>query len=578
MSEPGPPSGEPQPPGPAAGVHADAPAYEQPYSAGYTQQSPYAAGQAQPSPYPQPPGYPQTYQQQPPVGSAYPPGYFPPPQRPPRPSPFAGVSRVDGALDAVAVVALVATLLLPWTAAGRGYSRPEVIVGVALGLCAITLSYLSRMALFGQSWTPAKLRVAKLVTSAPLALCAATYFIIDAILGTIDGGVTEYAPAPGAWIATAAAALAAVPRRADLIDNATQRSTRLWAAVLFASSVALIVCVALALILVVVTTYRSLSTVYELRTLVVLPTIQTVVFGIWAVAIWRVARQATRGVTAARFALGAAGVGALTWAILAAVGRFTLGSAESLHLPFGGFTLTMVVAVVALAPSLTSQEDRSDPQMWLGAVRSVLGLVLVANILLLVQLVVNVTLTGALSFSVFATAGCAGIGAIAADWARQLITINPLQSRTPVLIAAAVQAVAGVALIVVIGLSASTWEAVTGPQVIAALALPASAAAFVTLPRPMRAFFPASVPRQPIPQAGWPPTTMPPPPAGMPAPPASMAADPATPPHILYRLAQQDTALWPSLAANPAAPHELLAMLAQSPDPAVHVALRARHS
>ena len=571
MSDPGPPLGESQVPAPGAGPHAELPAYEQPYAVGYTQQSAYGVGQTPPSPYAQPPGYPQ-FQQQIPIGNAYAPGYFPPPQRPPRPSPFAGVSPVDGGLDAAAVVALIATLLLPWTAAGRGYSRPEVIAGVALGVCAITLSYLSRADLFGRSWTPAKLRVAKLVTSAPLAACAATYFVIDAVLGTLDGGVTEYAPAPGAWIAAAAAALAAVPRRSDLIDAATQRSSRLWAAVLSVICATLLVCAALALILVIVTTYRSLSAVYELRTLVILPTIQTVLFGVWAVAVWRVARQAARGITAGRLALGAAGAGALMWAILAAVGRFTLGSAESLHLPFGGFTLTMVAAVVALAPSLNTQGEQSNPQTWLAAVRSVLGLVLVADILLLVQVVVDVTLTGALTAVVFTTAGCAGAGAIASDWARQQVSSNPLHCRTPVLIAAAVQASAGVALILVVGLSTSTWEAVSGPQVIAAVALPAAAAVFVTLPRPMRSFFPAPVPRQPFPQAGWPP------PMAIPPSPASMAADPSTPQHVLYALAQQDASVWPSIASNPAAPPDLLAMLAQSPDPAVHVALRARQS
>jgi len=115
-----------------------------------------------------------------------------------------------------------------------------------------------------------------------------------------------------------------------------------------------------------------------------------------------------------------------------------------------------------------------------------------------------------------------------------------------------------VALILVIGLSPNAWEAVTGPQVIAALALPAAAAAFVTLPQPIRSF--------PTPAFGPPP---------MPDP-GAVAADPGTPAHVLYALAQQNSALWPHIAANPAAPHDLLAWLSQSADPAVQSALRAR--
>jgi hypothetical protein len=570
MSDPGASSSEAHAPDPA--LDAEFPAYEQPYAASCQPQSPYSTG---PAPSSSPPfGYQQTHQQLlPPSGNRYLPGYWPvpPPRRPPRPSPFAGLSRVDAAHDAAAIAALIATLLLPWTAAGRGYSRPEVIAAVALGICAITMSYLSRMGLFGRSWTPAKLRAAKLMASAPLALCAATYFVIDAVLGTIDIGVTEYAPAPGAWIGAAAAALAAVPRRADLIDATTQRSDRLWAAVLSACCAALIVFTALALVLVTVATYRSLSTVYEMRALVVMPAIQTLLFGAWVVAVWRTARHAARGVFAGRLALGAVGAGALVWAMCGAMGRFTLGGAESLHLPFGGFTLTMVAALVALSPSLNPQGRHRDPRTWLGAVRSVLGLVIVADILLLVQVVVDVTLTGALTAVVYTCAGCAGIGAIATDWARQQVTIDPFRSRTPVLIAAAVQMSAGVASILVTGLSTSSWETVTGPQVIAALALPVSAAAFVTLPAEMHAFFPAPVPLQPFPPSGWPLHAIH-------SYPASVAADPSTPAAVLYGLAQQNTAVWPSLAANPAAPHDLLALLAQSVDPAVQAALRARRS
>lgn len=542
---------------------AEWPAYSPHYpevpSQPYGQPPPYATGAPGPgAPYPPP----------------FQPGQPPPPMpRMPRPSPFAGVPRADFALDAVALVALPVTLVLPWTTAERGYSRPEVIVSCLLGLCAIALPYLSRPGLFGPRWSPAKLRIAKLVFAAPLGLCAATFFVIDTIVGVIDGGLTRFAPAPGAWIAAAVSVLAALPRRSDLIDGGSPGSTRLWRTVLLVTCWALPACAALALLLVLLGTYRSLASVLELRALIALPVVQVVLLGIWVIAVWNVARRGTRGEAAGRLALVAAGAGALLWAVLGAFGDFSLGAAESLHLPFGGFTLTMVAALVAASPALRQPGAESDAQAWLAAARGVLGLVVVADLLLLAQVIAEVALTGALSAAVVIAVICAGLGAIAADWARQQIALNALRCRIPVLVAAVVQGVTGLVSVLVVGLSPNSWDVVTGPQVIAAFALPLAAAAFVTLPSPVRSFFPAPAPAPtsvptPVPAPGYGPPVAPDP--------AAAAADPTTPPHVLYTLAQQNSALWPHIARNPAAPPDLLAWLAQSADPDVHSALRAR--
>ncbi|MDT5094496.1 MAG: hypothetical protein QOH60_3859 [Mycobacterium sp.] len=599
MADDGPPSAGSESAGQPSdgGAETDLPAYQQQLPAGYLPPSRFGAGYtqpfadpqsaaysqpaayAQPATHAQPPAYPQAalhpqgYQMAPMAGTL-PPGYIPVPQRPPRPSPFACVPRSDWIFDSAAIVGLILALILPWTAAGHGYSRPEVIAGVVLALCAIVLPYLSRTNLFGPSWTPGKLRVAKLLTAGPLALCAATYFVVDAILGGIHVGVTEFALAPGAWIATAAATLAALPRRSDLIDTATQRSAQLWGRILSAVCVALIACAMLAVLLVLLNTYRSLLNVISLRAMVFLPVVQTLLFGAWVVAVWRVANRAARGDAARRLALGAAGAGALLWAILAGVGHFTFGTAESLNLPFCGITLTMVAALVALSPSLNPPAMQRDTQTWLGAVRIMFGLALVADILVLAQVVVDVTLTGSLSAGVLSTAVCAGVAAVASDWARQRIDVNPAYSRTAVLIAAGIQGAAGIALIVILGLSWHSWEAATGPLVIAAVALPIAAAAFVTVPASMRAFFPKPVRPQPVPPMppmGWPPI------GPVFADPATVAADPSTPPQVLYALAQQNVALWPYLAANPATPPDLVQHLRLSPDPAVQAALRVRY-
>jgi hypothetical protein len=476
------------------------------------------------------------------------------------------VPRADFALDGAVVIALLATLLLPWTAAEKGHSRAEVVIGSLLCLCAIVLPYLSRTNVFGPAWTPAKLRLAKLVAAAPLGLCAATYFVIDAIVGVSHGGPTKFALAPGAWIAAAVSVLAALPRRSDLIDGG-QDSTRLWGTVLTVTRSALLVFAALALIGVLFGTYRSLDEVFELRALIVLPVVRAVLLGIWVIAVWNVARAAARGDTAGRLVLASAGAGALLWAIVAAVWRFNVGAAESLYLPFGGFALTMVVALVAWAPSLHQPGEQPDAQTWLAAARGVLGLAIIADILLIAQVIADVAMTGALTAAVFTSVIGAGLGAIAADWARQQATLNPSHCRVPVLIASAVQSVAGVVPMVVAHSGGNSWEAVTGPQVIAAFALPAAAAAFVTLPKPIRSFFPS-----PAPTPSYATPTYATPGASDPA---AAAADPSTPVNDLYALARNNAVL-PYLASNPATPQDLLTWLAQSTDPQIQAALRAR--
>lgn len=441
------------------------------------------------------PGWPQGGAGWPDQGAQYAPQFPPMPPPMPRPSPFAGVPRSDLILDAACVVAVVAVLVLPWNMVDRGFNRPEVIVALVLALVAPALPYLSRMGLFGPSWGPANVRVTKMLFAAPLALCAAGYFVADAALGAVDGQVTEYAVACGAWIAVAASALAAVPRRSDLVDPAAAMNVpQLWVPGLTAVGFAMVFGAALALIGVVVGVYRTRQAAIELRALLVWPVAQAILLGLWVLAVFFVVRRATRGDEAARLTLTAVGAGALIWALLNAFISFSVGSTESIHLPFAAVALTMVAAVIAISPALPDNDRRADPQTWFSAAASTCKLIVAANLLLLAQVIIAVLLTGALTTVVFLTAACAGLGAVAADWARQQVSLSGVRARTPVLIAASVQALAGLVLIIVTGQSSNAWEAITAFQVIAAIALPAAAAAFVLLPHAVRTLFPSAPP------------------------------------------------------------------------------------
>lgn len=453
-------------------------------------------GQGYPDPAMSYPAVPQ-YQPQ------YAPAQFQPAPPPmPRPSPFAGVPRVDWALDATALVGLILVLVFPWNVVSRGYHRIEVIVSLVLVSVALLLPYLSRMGLFGPRWGPAQVRLTKILLAAPLALCAIGYFVADAALGVIDGQATQYAPAAGAWIAGAVAALTAVPRRSDLIDPAAPGTARLWSAGLSAAGIAMVAVAVLAIVGVSVGIYRARASAIELRALVVWPAAQAILLALWVVAVYAVVRRATRSDESARLTLGAVGAGASAWAILSGFIQFGSGSTESVHLPFGAIALTMVVAIIALAPSLVNAQARLDPQVWLRAAGGVLTLIIVADVLLLAQVVIAVLLTGALTAVVFTTAVCAGIGAIVADWARHQLSLGALAARLPVVAAASAQAFGGLILMVLTGGSSNSWETITAPQVIATVALPAAAAAFLLLPRPVRALYPTPVPVPMYPDPG----------------------------------------------------------------------------
>lgn len=551
-------------------------------------------------------GYPDTGAQ---YQTPYPPQYQPMPPPMPRPSPFAGVPRTDLLLDGSCVVALIMVLVFPWNVVGRGYNRIEVIVSLVLALVALVLPYVSRMGMFGPAWGPAQVRRTKIVLAAPLALCAAGYFVADAALGVIDGQATQYAPAAGAWIAVAAATLTAVPRRSDLIDPAAPATARLWGAGLTAAGVAMLVGAVLAVLAVSVGVYRARATAIEVRALVVWPAAQAILLALWVLAVFFVVRRAARADEAARLTLGATGAGALVWAILSGFIQFGSGSTESVHLPFAAIALTMIVAVVALAPSLANPQARLDARVWLAAAGGALKLIVVVNVLLLAQVVIAVLLTGALTAVVFTTAACAGLGAIAADWARHQLSLGALAARLPVVAAASLQAFCGLILIVLTGHSSNSWETITAPQVIATAALPAAAAAFLLLPAPVRALYPSPAPPpmypypappnpapvDPTPATVYTPiispadptvyTTLPPveptvvtPLLAKPEAPKATerAANPATPTQELWELAHADQSVWPFLAANPAAPPDLLSWLAQSTDPDVRASLRAR--
>lgn len=138
-------------------------------------------------------------------------------------SPFANIAVADYVRDAIAAIALLASLALPWNLADRSADRVEVVLAVALSLASIALPYLARFGVLPATWTVHSTRRARLLAGLPLAVIALLHLVFD-----LRGGAGV---GTGVGLALAGAALAATPRDSELgpveQDGAVLRGWRL---------------------------------------------------------------------------------------------------------------------------------------------------------------------------------------------------------------------------------------------------------------------------------------------------------------------------------------------------------------
>ncbi|MDR7384621.1 hypothetical protein [Promicromonospora iranensis] len=138
-------------------------------------------------------------------------------------SPFANIAVADYVRDAIAALALLVSLALPWNLADRGSDRVEVVLAVALSLASLTLPYLARFGVLPATWTVHSTRRARLLAGLPLAVIGLLHLIFDVRSGAGVG--------TGLGLALAGAALAATPRDSELgpieEDGAVVRAWRL---------------------------------------------------------------------------------------------------------------------------------------------------------------------------------------------------------------------------------------------------------------------------------------------------------------------------------------------------------------
>ncbi len=137
--------------------------------------------------------------------------------------PFGNIAVADYVRDAIAALALLVSLALPWNLAARSADRVEVVLAVALSLASLSLPYLARFAVLPVTWTVHSTRRARLIAGLPLAAIGLIHLVIDLNSGAGVG--------TGLGLALAGAALAATPRDSELgpveQDGAVVRGWRL---------------------------------------------------------------------------------------------------------------------------------------------------------------------------------------------------------------------------------------------------------------------------------------------------------------------------------------------------------------
>ncbi|WP_253867316.1 hypothetical protein [Promicromonospora umidemergens] len=137
--------------------------------------------------------------------------------------PFANIAVADYVRDAIAALALLVSLALPWNLADRSADRVEVVLAVALSLASLSLPYLARFGALPATWTVHSTRRARLLAGLPLAVIGLLHLVFDVRSGTGVG--------TGLGLALAGGALAATPRDSELgpveQDGAVVRGWRL---------------------------------------------------------------------------------------------------------------------------------------------------------------------------------------------------------------------------------------------------------------------------------------------------------------------------------------------------------------
>lgn len=398
-------------------------------------------------------------------------------------SPFANIAAADYVRDAIAALALLVSLALPWNLLDRSADRVEVVLAVALSLASLSLPYLARFGVLPATWTVHSTRRARLLAGLPLAVIGLIHLVLD-----LRGGAGV---GTGLGLALAGAALAATPRDSELgpiqQDGAVVRGWRLGL-----GGVGIVIAVGA----VVSTALAELAEGATLGDRLLAPVWLVLALGL----VWLLVGGTVRHERPARLVLVAVGL------VLALLFVFTSGGSltglESMHPGVTdpsrfGLVLLPLAAAIAGSPAVRRDPVADEAEttehaagVWVRvAVRAFDVIVLLAvcsALAALVQLVdpgfigsgAGVTLVVRLVLGV--------VVAIIAWFARRSLTRDPSTGHVPAVGAACVAGVLG--LVVVIATSGAS-QGVNLGDLLMALALPAVAACALMVPKAVREHF-----------------------------------------------------------------------------------------
>lgn len=356
-------------------------------------------------------------------------------------------TRADRTRDALALVALLVSLGLDWNADSIALLRVDVAVITLISVLSLVLPAASRRGVFGNGWTPAKLRLTKMLAGVPYLGLVAVYLGWDVASRWIEWDYGSTGLGPAVWIGLAGAVLAAQPRQSDLFDvspgdpgsaRAQARVVLLASGALFA--VATVSSAAIAL-------YRfvdGLDGIGGLRVGVLDPVIAALAAVVWLVVVGRLVLAAVSGRVGAGLSLSLLGCATASWALVVSIPGAPFESVDTVQLTYLGVGLLGGIGAAASSPALWAPPAMSQSEYY----RAPLGLMMAVATLWVTLSVVRLTLyspsAATLAALVFFTVAIAGATVV-----RDRLTHNDSSQRGALIALSAVLFGTGLAVLIV---------------------------------------------------------------------------------------------------------------------------------
>lgn len=320
-------------------------------------------------------------------------------------------TRADRGRDALAVVALLVSLALDWNADGIAVLRVDVAVVTLMSFVSLGLPAASRRGLFGSGWTPAKLRLTKMLIGVPYIVLVAVYLGWDVVSRWTEWDYGSTGLGPAVWIGLAGAVLAAQPRQSDLFDiapsdtdrtRAQSRTVLLALGVLFAIDAVSAAAISL---------YRftdGLDGIAGVRVGVLDPVVAALVALAWLGIVGRLLLAAAAGRVGAGLSLSLLGWSAASWALTVSIPGAPFESVDTVQLTYLGVGLLGGIGAAASAPALWAPPALTQRDYYwspLGLVMAVATLWVALSVVRLTLYSASTATLGAMMFFTIAIAG-----------------------------------------------------------------------------------------------------------------------------------------------------------------------------